>query len=413
MVTTSIEVPMSYKSSFSVFIRKNPQSEEVRPSARGEKILLPFPVTLHVLLDEAEANGDDDIVSFYPDGKAFAIHKQDAFTEKVMPRHFKTTRIESFQRQLLLYGFQRFVEGKKVGYYHEFFVKGNKSLSLQISRSSKRLSSGARRLYRTPTGEDRVMFCSSQNYSPSPGLRGSSILPPTTTDALLESQKSRMVSSSMAQKSMQLESTRSARQSVYRQPIRSARQRPLAFDKVAASPGFPSSNSTDAHRYEAFLLAMSSNTANHWSKIPPISGLTGLPIQQEKTALVARRRMDQLLTSYGVSTQQPSIFDQNTWPDSNRTLDDVRFTERPNPCVLKLSRIGVKPNLQTGAIANHELDQGTRPTSLKHYRALIAKQGALIAEQERHILISSLREQMKKNAVHIMELSTRVHHGDS
>jgi hypothetical protein len=111
----------------------------------GDKIILPFPISLHDLLDDAEKNGKDDIVSFFPDGKAFTILKPKEFTEELMPLYFKTKKIASFQRQLLLYGFKRIVQDytKLAGYYHEFFIKGQKVLSLNITRQRQMTSASS------------------------------------------------------------------------------------------------------------------------------------------------------------------------------------------------------------------------------------------------------------------------------
>jgi hypothetical protein len=49
---------------------------------KGGKIIVPFPFKLHALLDDAEANGNEDIVSFFPNGKAFAIHKPKEFIKE-------------------------------------------------------------------------------------------------------------------------------------------------------------------------------------------------------------------------------------------------------------------------------------------------------------------------------------------
>jgi hypothetical protein len=107
------------------------------------KIILPFPISLHNLLDDAERNGKDHIVAFFPNGKAFTILKPKEFTEELMPLYFKTKKIASFQRQLLLYGFKRIVQEdtKVAGYFHDYFIKGEKVLSLNITRSRQTTAS--------------------------------------------------------------------------------------------------------------------------------------------------------------------------------------------------------------------------------------------------------------------------------
>lgn len=100
----------------------------------------PFPQKLYRMLEEVEKADQEDVLSFSPDGHAFAIHKPTIFTEDILPRYFCTTHISSFQRQLHHYGFQRILTGQNKGhYYHKFFWKGQKGLLKKIGR---RKSSG-------------------------------------------------------------------------------------------------------------------------------------------------------------------------------------------------------------------------------------------------------------------------------
>jgi hypothetical protein len=59
----------------------------------------PFPEKLHRMLEQTEREGVTDIVSFFSHGRAFAIHKPRRFSQEIMPRFFKQTRLTSFQRQ--------------------------------------------------------------------------------------------------------------------------------------------------------------------------------------------------------------------------------------------------------------------------------------------------------------------------
>jgi hypothetical protein len=94
-----------------------------------------FPHKLYRMVAEAEEEGNDNIVSFFPHGKAFAIHKPHEFVREIMPKYFTTSRMSSFQRQLNLYGFRRITEGQdKGGYFHDSFLKGRKSLIKKIKR---------------------------------------------------------------------------------------------------------------------------------------------------------------------------------------------------------------------------------------------------------------------------------------
>jgi hypothetical protein len=80
-----------------------------------------------------------DIVSWLPHGMAFRIHKPKAFAEHVMPKYFNKTKYRSFQRQLQIYGFRRVKDknsSENGAYYHKAFVRGQKSLCLQMTPSS-------------------------------------------------------------------------------------------------------------------------------------------------------------------------------------------------------------------------------------------------------------------------------------
>ena len=69
-----------------------------------------FPIKLYRILHEAKANGQDDIISFFPHGRAFAVHKSKEFTRDIMPKYFPAGRMNTFLKQLNLYGFRRITE---------------------------------------------------------------------------------------------------------------------------------------------------------------------------------------------------------------------------------------------------------------------------------------------------------------
>mmetsp|Transcript_2667 Transcript_2667/g.3059 ORF Transcript_2667/g.3059 Transcript_2667/m.3059 type:complete len:401 (+) Transcript_2667:55-1257(+) len=98
----------------------------------------PFPKKLQRLIQEAEANGESDIISFSPHGRAFVIHDEGRFYQNIMPRYFRQTRFSSFQRQLNLYGFKKIKSGPDAkGYYHELFLKGRPALTTYMKRLKK------------------------------------------------------------------------------------------------------------------------------------------------------------------------------------------------------------------------------------------------------------------------------------
>jgi hypothetical protein len=94
-----------------------------------------FPIKLHELLEQAEADGFSDIISWKIHGRAFAVHNAKEFMVRIMPLHFQQSKIRSFFRQLNLYGFLRITEGPDRGaYYHERFLRGMPFLAARISR---------------------------------------------------------------------------------------------------------------------------------------------------------------------------------------------------------------------------------------------------------------------------------------
>lgn len=94
-----------------------------------------FPQKLHFLLNQAEKEGFDHIISWVNDGAAFKVHDSKAFLERVMPNYFDQSKFESFRRQLNLYGFQRVSRGPSRGiYYHQFFLQSEPSLCQSITR---------------------------------------------------------------------------------------------------------------------------------------------------------------------------------------------------------------------------------------------------------------------------------------
>jgi hypothetical protein len=131
-----------------------------------------FPVKLYRMIERAERNGQDDIISFIDDGKAFAIHKPRAFEMEIMPSYFNSHRMSSFQRQLNIYvsthshrclsflaklivlatfshddksqGFERINDGiQKGAYRHKYFIKDKKDLLEKIKRPQKLRQGGS------------------------------------------------------------------------------------------------------------------------------------------------------------------------------------------------------------------------------------------------------------------------------
>lgn len=106
--------------------------QEEHPARGG--VTTPFPLKLHEMLENVEADGYSHVVSWQPHGRCFVVHKPKEFVE-LLPNYFKLSKLPSFQRQLNLYGFQRLTRGKdRGGYYHELFLRGKQFLAHSIQR---------------------------------------------------------------------------------------------------------------------------------------------------------------------------------------------------------------------------------------------------------------------------------------
>jgi hypothetical protein len=98
-----------------------------------------FPSKLHRMLENAEKDGLEHIVSWVQRGTAFKVHNTDEFVRRILPLYFDQTKYESFRRQLNLYEFSRVSRGASRGvYYHQMFVQSDPSLCQNINRPKTR-----------------------------------------------------------------------------------------------------------------------------------------------------------------------------------------------------------------------------------------------------------------------------------
>ena len=88
-----------------------------------------------MLLEEASIQGNESIVSWRANGKAFRVNDTDEFDRTILRRYFRQSKYKSFLRQLHIYGFNRIVKGKDKGsYYHELFVRHQPNLCMGMVR---------------------------------------------------------------------------------------------------------------------------------------------------------------------------------------------------------------------------------------------------------------------------------------
>jgi HSF-type DNA-binding len=107
----------------------------IRGRSKGDSLIAPFPQHLHKKLVQIEKDGDSDVVSFCPHGRAFKVHDMDRFVAEVLPKHFKLNKWTSFRRQLNLYGFLRVRAGPdSTAYYHVLFLQSRPDLARFIKR---------------------------------------------------------------------------------------------------------------------------------------------------------------------------------------------------------------------------------------------------------------------------------------
>jgi len=94
-----------------------------------------FPLKLYRIIYESVKSGRGDVISFFPHGRAFAVHKPKEFISEIMPKYFSAGRMNTFLKQLNLYSFRRITEGRdKGGYFHPQFIHGKRHLCKLIKR---------------------------------------------------------------------------------------------------------------------------------------------------------------------------------------------------------------------------------------------------------------------------------------
>lgn len=96
-----------------------------------------FPWKLHLMLENAEKDNYQHIVSWVRNGTAFKVHNSKAFVELVLPNYFDQTKYESFRRQLNIYGFDRVSRGVDRGILsHTHFRQGARWLCTMVTSKS-------------------------------------------------------------------------------------------------------------------------------------------------------------------------------------------------------------------------------------------------------------------------------------
>ena len=124
---------------------KDPSSGNMASEVSDPPVERRFPYKLHDLLSWTHDSSSSLVVTWQPHGRAFKIHNADGFlsmlkssdSKEQSSSKGKPPKFSSFLRNLNLWGFKRLYKGADKGcYYHEFFVKGHRSLCSNIHRKS-------------------------------------------------------------------------------------------------------------------------------------------------------------------------------------------------------------------------------------------------------------------------------------
>lgn len=104
-----------------------------KENGKNKEARLPFPCKVYDMLEDADQQCFQHIVSWNSEGAGFMVHNKELFTKEIVPHYFNQTKYKSFQRQLSLYGFQRKTSGKSKGLrYHEKLIRGSRNLCREM-----------------------------------------------------------------------------------------------------------------------------------------------------------------------------------------------------------------------------------------------------------------------------------------
>lgn len=116
--------------------KKTKSKSSGQPNPAQPTAAIPFPWKLHRILNDADAKGFNDIISWVPAENGFKVHKTKQFDDEIMPKYFDKTKYKSFQRQLNMWGFDRVGSGPYKGaYLHDCFRRGHEHLCESMKRT--------------------------------------------------------------------------------------------------------------------------------------------------------------------------------------------------------------------------------------------------------------------------------------
>lgn len=93
---------------------------------------------------------DKEFIGWGSNGRSVVVYHQDSFAKKILPKYFKHQKINSFIRQLNIYGFKKISKLKnhnclnnedpdQVEFANEFFIRGRPELIKRIQRRDKKI----------------------------------------------------------------------------------------------------------------------------------------------------------------------------------------------------------------------------------------------------------------------------------
>jgi len=102
-----------------------------------------FPETL---FDIVSSEGNNQIISWLPNGKGFMIHDKQLFANIILPAYFDGAKFTSFTRRLKRWNFVRVQRGPELGaYYNESFVRDKSEQVLKMRYRADSMSGDAKK----------------------------------------------------------------------------------------------------------------------------------------------------------------------------------------------------------------------------------------------------------------------------
>lgn len=111
-------------------------------NGKGQPLSKQTPAFLEKLFDILDDSSYSSYISWQPDGTSFIIKKVNEFSEKVLPKYFKHSNIQSYIRQLNMYGFSKTRhDSNHREFSHKLFQRDRRDLLQYIKRKTQNQNS--------------------------------------------------------------------------------------------------------------------------------------------------------------------------------------------------------------------------------------------------------------------------------